>query len=248
MSRQRGRLDLYLVQNGEKDHPPLPPHCHMPRKARVVAPGVPHHITQRGVGRQAVFFTKRDHQVYLRLLADQSRLAHLRDFAYCLISNHIHLVIGPTEANSLALCLQRVHGRHAQYLNARRRLSGHLWPNRFCSCPLDRQHLWTALCYVEQKPVRAWPVSEPAAWRWSSATAHLGGRDEWRSLNLASGARMAEPLSGANFLSSQQIAKNCTASAAPPASAGPEATKPLPPHCSTKLQSHSASGSDDFLK
>lgn len=157
----------------------------MPRKARGVAPGVPHHVTQRGVGRQTVFFTKRDRQVYLGLLADQSRLAHLRVLAYCLMSNHIHLVVVPAEVDSLALCLQRVHGRYAQYLNARRRRSGHLWQNRFFSCPLDSQHLWTALRYVEQNPVRAGLVIEPEDWRWSSATAHLGGRDESRALDLA---------------------------------------------------------------
>ncbi len=156
----------------------------MPRKARVVAPGLPHHVTQRGVGRQTVFYTNRDRQVYLGLLAQQSRLASVRILAYCLMTNHIHLVVVPEEASSLALCMQRVHGRYAQYLNARRRRSGHLWQNRYFSCPLDQQHLWAALRYVEQNPVRAGLVNSVSAYRWSSALAHLGGRDESRALDL----------------------------------------------------------------
>jgi putative transposase len=145
---------------------------------------VAHHVTQRGVGRQRVFYTQRDRQVYLGLLAEQARLAGVRVLAYCLMSNHIHLVVVPERAGSMALCLQRVHGRYAQYLNARRRRSGHLWQNRFFSCPLDERHLWTALRYVEQNPVRAGMVVDAAGYRWSSAAAHLGGRDESRALDL----------------------------------------------------------------
>ena len=114
----------------------------------MVAVGVAHHVTQRGVGRQTVFYTQRDRKVYLGLLAEQSRLAGVRVLAYCLMSNHIHLVVVPDEEGAMALCLQRVHGRYAQYLNARRRRSGHLWQNRYFSCPLDERRLWTALRYV----------------------------------------------------------------------------------------------------
>lgn len=157
----------------------------MPRKARVVAPGVAHHVTQRGVARQTVFYARRDRQVYLKLLAEQARLAGVRVLAYCLMSNHIHLVLVPDEERSLALCLQRVHGRYAQYLNARRRRSGHLWQNRYFSCPLDEGHLWTAVRYVELNPVRAGLAKEASSYRWSSAAAHLGGRDESRALDVA---------------------------------------------------------------
>ena len=88
----------------------------MPRKKRIVACGVAHQIVQRGTDRQTAFFTQRDRQVYLQMLAEQSRLSHLRVLAYCLMTNHIHLVVVPEEGDSLALCLQRVHGRYAQYL------------------------------------------------------------------------------------------------------------------------------------
>ena len=149
-----------------------------------MAPGVAHHVTQRGVDRQSVFYTQRDRQVYLNLLAEQSRLADVRILAYCLMSNHIHLVAVPAQERSLALCLQRVHGRYAQYLNARRQRSGHLWQNRYFSCALDEGHLWTALRYVELNPVRAGMVCEVSEYRWSSAAAHLGERDASRVLDL----------------------------------------------------------------
>jgi len=127
----------------------------MPRSSRFVAPGVAHHITQRGVARQVVFRTRLDRRVYLGLLRDQARLAELPILTYCLMSNHIHLVVVPVEAAQLAEVLQRVHGRYAQYFNGRRARCGHLWQNRFNSCPLGPAHLWTALRYVELNPVRA---------------------------------------------------------------------------------------------
>lgn len=149
-----------------------------------MAPGVAHHVTQRGTDRQCVFFAQRDRQVYLDLLAEQARLSKVRILAYCLMTNHIHLVAVPEEETSLALCMQRVHGRYAQYLNARRSRCGHLWQNRFCSCPLDERHLWAALRYVELNPVRAGMVKLAWEHRWSSAAAHLGQRDASRTLDL----------------------------------------------------------------
>jgi len=155
----------------------------MPRSARIVALGVPHHITQRGTDRQHVFFSNADRKVYLRLLAEQSRLAGLRVLAYCLMRNHIHLVAVPDQERSLALAMQRTHGRYAQYLNARRQRCGHLWQNRYFSCPLAGSHLWTALRYVEHNPVRAGIVVQPWMYRWSSTAAHLGAHDESRALD-----------------------------------------------------------------
>ena len=111
-------------------------------------------------------------------------MAGVRILAYCLMSNHIHLVAVPENEGSLAICMQRVHGRYAQYLNARRQRAGHLWQNRYFSCPLDEQHLWTALRYVELNPVRAGMVALPWEHRWSSAAAHVGGRDASRTLDL----------------------------------------------------------------
>ncbi|MBA3976138.1 MAG: hypothetical protein C0504_18175 [Candidatus Solibacter sp.] len=109
----------------------------MPRVARVVIPEVAHHMTQRGTGRQMVFYTRGDRVSYLRLLKENSERAGLRILAYCLMPNHIHLIAAPREAASLAVALRRAHGRYAQYFNARKLRSGHLWQNRFFSCPMD---------------------------------------------------------------------------------------------------------------
>ena len=140
-------------------------------------PGVAHHVTQRGTGRQVVFYTRRDRSVYLRLLKANSERAGVRILAYCLMPNHIHLVAVPEEEGSLAVALRRTHGRYAQYLNARKLRCGHLWQNRFYSCALDERHLWMALSYVERNPVRAGLAGSVGEWEWSSAAAHLTGAD-----------------------------------------------------------------------
>lgn len=134
-------------------------------------------MTQRGTGRQVVFYTRRDRAVYLRLLKENSQRAGVRILAYCLMPNHIHLVAVPEEEGSLAVALRRTHGRYAQYLNARKLRCGHLWQNRFYSCALDERHLWMALRYVERNPVRAGLAGSVGEWEWSSAAAHLTGAD-----------------------------------------------------------------------
>ena len=98
----------------------------MPRSARFVAPGVAHHITQRGVGRQTVFHSRGDRLAYLHLLREQATLCELPILAYCLMRNHIHRIAVPADGDALAEVMQRVNGRYAQYLNARRGHSGHL--------------------------------------------------------------------------------------------------------------------------
>lgn len=100
------------------------------------------------------------------------------------MSNHIHLVAVPYEAAGLAVVMQRVHGRYAQYLNARRGRRGHLWQNRFSSCALGPAHLWAALRYVEMNPVRAGLAPAPREYEWSSAEAHLSGQDPWRIADM----------------------------------------------------------------
>jgi putative transposase len=91
------------------------------------------------------------------------------------MTNHVQRVVVPERADSLAILFRRVHGRYAQYLNARRRRSGHLWQNRYFSCAVERGHLWQAVRYVELNPVRAGMVAQPEHYRWSSAAAHLAG-------------------------------------------------------------------------
>ena len=156
----------------------------MPRFARFVVPGVAHHITQRGSARQTVFSTRMDRRVYLGLLREQARLTELPILAYCLMSNHIHLILVPQDGAQLAAVLQRVHGRYAQYRNGRLARCGHLWQNRFSSCALGPAHLWAALRYVELNPVRAGRVERAEDWEWSSARAHLAGQDRSRLIDM----------------------------------------------------------------
>lgn len=146
----------------------------MPRFARAVAVGVAHHITQRGIDQQRVFFTDADRRTYLECLATYAAQARARILAYCLMGNHIHLVAIPEEPHSFATALRRAHSRFALYLNTRRHRVGHLFQNRFYSCALDQRHLWVALRYVERNPVRANLVARPEEYEWSSAAAHLG--------------------------------------------------------------------------
>ena len=125
--------------------------------------------------RQDVFFTAGDRQRYLSLLDDNLADAGVRVLSYCLMSNHVHWVVAPERPDSLAILFRRVHGRYAQYLNARRRRTGHLWQNRYFSCAVSPEHLWAVLRYVELNPVRARMVPEAARYAWSSAAAHLAG-------------------------------------------------------------------------
>ncbi len=156
----------------------------MPRQARIVVSGVAHHVTQRGTNHQRVFFSATDRDVYLKLLRVNGEQAGLRILAYCLMLNHIHLICVPETDDALAVCMRRTHGRYAQYINARKQRSGHLWQNRFFSCPLDETHLWTALRYVELNPVRAGLVARAADYPYSSAAPHLYEAEAPRSLDM----------------------------------------------------------------
>jgi putative transposase len=146
----------------------------MARFARVVAAGLPHHVTQRGNARRCIFESDADRLVYLQLLDSHCRLYGLAVLGFCLMSNHVHLVVIPERSAALALALRQTHGRYAAYLNARQAASGHVWQGRFYSCPLDTQHLWAALRYTERNPVRAGLVAAPELYRWSSAALHFG--------------------------------------------------------------------------
>ena len=157
----------------------------MPRFARAIAVGSPHHITQRGTDRQPVFFTHADREVYLDWLRTSARQANLRILGYCLMPNHVHLIAIPEESDSLGVALRRAHGRYATYLNARRGRTGHLWQNRFYSCALDSAHLAVALRYVERNPVRAGLAQQVEQYPWSSASVHLTGHDPRGILDMS---------------------------------------------------------------
>ena len=157
----------------------------MARIARVVAPGCWHHVTQRGNRRQTVFFDDADRVLYLKLLARHCRRAGVAIAGYCLMGNHVHLVAIPRTESGLAQALGRTHGDYARWLNLQRGEVGHVWQNRFYSCPLDERHQWEALRYVELNPVRAGLVAEAWEWRWSSAAAHVAGVDRTGLLDSA---------------------------------------------------------------
>lgn len=157
----------------------------MARLARIAMVNVAHHVTQRGNARQFILTCEDERAVYLNLLRKYVELYELSLLGYCLMSNHVHLVAVPHRADSLALALKQTHGRYASYWNATHRLSGHVWQGRFYSCPLDNDHLWMALRYVELNPVRAGLVSQAELWPWSSAMAHCGGAEEDTLLEMS---------------------------------------------------------------
>ena len=145
----------------------------MARFARVVVVDVPHHVTQRGNAQQVILSDDGDRVAYLELLRQYSELHRLSLLGYCLMSNHVHLIVVPRTAEALAQTLKHTHGRYASYWNGRNSSSGHVWQGRFYSCPLDETHLWRALRYVELNPVRV-AMAAAEQWRWSSAAAHCG--------------------------------------------------------------------------
>ena len=110
----------------------------MPRLARAVAPGVPHHVTQRGNFQQRVFGSDADREAYLAWLAHYAQLHGTRFWAWCLMSNHVHFVAVPLRADSLAKTFKQAHHRHAQHVNKHARRHGHLWQGRFFSCALGK--------------------------------------------------------------------------------------------------------------
>jgi putative transposase len=150
----------------------------MPRAARLVLPGVPHHVTQRGNRRQPTFFAEPDYLRYLALLRHWCAKVETQIWAWCLMPNHVHLILLPTRPEGLAAALGPVHRRYTWEVNQREGWRGFLWQGRFASFPLDEAHLHACLRYVELNPVRARLVDRPEAWRWSSARGHLGLADD----------------------------------------------------------------------
>lgn len=146
----------------------------MPRRARLVVPGLPCHVTHRGNRRGETFLTEGDRRDYLSRLAGTADHHGVAIWAYCLMSNHVHLIVCPSEPDSLARTIREVHGEHARRIHRREGWSGHLWANRYYSVVLDPVHLWAAVRYVEQNPVRAGLVDRAEAYLWSSAAAHCG--------------------------------------------------------------------------
>lgn len=149
----------------------------MPRIARVVVPDMPYHITQRGNRRERIFFLKQDYQQYLNWLKEYADEAGLKVYAYCLMTNHVHLVVMPEDSDALAQVFKPLHMRYAQRINRQRHWKGHLWQGRFFSTALDENYLLTAVRYVECNPVRAGMVERAEDYKYSSARVHCAGEE-----------------------------------------------------------------------
>jgi putative transposase len=150
----------------------------MARLPRIVLPGIPHHVTQRGNRRERTFFEDGDYQLYLDLLADAAARAHIAIWSYCLMPNHVHIIAVPSDEGGLRRTFRHVHRHYTGYINARLRVTGHLWQGRFSSVAMDEAHLLAAFRYVALNPVRAGLVARAQDWRWSSVAALLTGEDD----------------------------------------------------------------------
>lgn len=146
----------------------------MPRRARLVFPGFPHHVTQRGNRRLPTFFEEGDYAFYRHLLAEGCERAGTKVWAWCLMPNHVHLILVPSREDGLRTALGEVHRRYTRRINERQEWKGHLWQGRFASFAMDEAWLLACARYVELNPVRAGLAERPERWRWSSAAAHLG--------------------------------------------------------------------------
>jgi putative transposase len=150
----------------------------MARLARAVAPGLPHHVTQRGNRRQTVFFSDDDYRAYQALVAEHCAAEGVAVWAYCLMPNHVHLILVPPDEAALRRALGEAHRRYTRRVNLREDWLGYLWQGRFSSFVMDERHLLAAARYVELNPLRAGLARRAADWRWSSARAHLAGKDD----------------------------------------------------------------------
>jgi putative transposase len=150
----------------------------MARLARLVVPGLPHHVTQRGDGRARVFFSEADYALYRDLLTAACLEARVEVWAWVLMPNHVHLILKPADTDGLRRALSRVHRQYAGAIHRRRKRTGHFWQGRFGSVVMDEDHLAAALRYVALNPVRVRLVKRAEDWRWSSVKAHLRRADD----------------------------------------------------------------------
>jgi putative transposase len=145
----------------------------MARFARVVVPGCPHHLIQRGNRRQLVFFSDEDRAFYLTLLRREAEKHGIVIWAFCLMDNHVHLVAVPENKDSFARGFGEAQRRYTLVINTREGWKGFLWQGRYISYPLDGRHAFAAVRYVERNPVRAGIVAVADNYEWSSARAHV---------------------------------------------------------------------------
>jgi putative transposase len=150
----------------------------MARIARVVVPDIPHHITQHGNRRQRVFFFDGDYEAYINLMSEWCKKYKVEIWAYCLMPNHVHLIATPATKEGLHKVIGEAHRRYTRMINFRKKWRGYLWQGRFASFPMDDIYMFRAARYIEMNPVRAGIVDYPEEYPWSSAKAHLSGKDD----------------------------------------------------------------------
>ena len=150
----------------------------MARIGRVVAEGIPHHITQRGNRRQETFFCEEDFRDYKDLMAEWCKRCKVEIWAYCLMPNHVHLIAVPKTEEGLRKAIGEAHRRYTRLVNFREKWKGHLWQGRFASFPMDENYLLAAARYIEMNPVRARIVKRADQYKWSSAHFHISGKDD----------------------------------------------------------------------
>ena len=150
----------------------------MARIARVVVPGTPHHVTQRGNRKQQTFFCDDDYRAYMRFVSREKQRAGAEIWAYCLMPNHVHFVVVPEHRHSLAMLFKESHRKYTRRINVREGWCGHLWQGRYYSFPMDEMHAIAAVRYTELNPVAAQLCDAPYDWRWSSVHAHSRGADD----------------------------------------------------------------------
>lgn len=154
----------------------------MPRGPRIVISNYPHHIIQRGHNRQVFFASDEDYLYYLDNLREWKERLECKVYAYCLMANHVHVIIDPgSDEQNLALLMKRIAGRQTRYVNRLEKRSGTLWEGRYKSSPIcTNEYLLACSRYVELNPVRAGIVAEAKAYRWSSYGAKVGVvKREW---------------------------------------------------------------------
>jgi putative transposase len=139
---------------------------------------MPHHVTQRGNRRQQTFFCDDDYRAYLALLVEWCDLCGVAVWGYCLMPNHVHLIVVPQTAEGLAKAIGETHRRYTRLVNFREKWRGYLWQGRFASYVMDEPHLMRAAAYVERNPVRAGLAARAVDWPWNSAATHVAGRGD----------------------------------------------------------------------
>jgi len=153
----------------------------MPRTGRIVLPGLPHHVTQRGNRRQQVFFSQDDYEAYLRFMHNGCRSFQLSLLSYCLMPNHVHLLLVPPTEAALREAVASIHQNYTRFINTKHGWKGHLWQGRFFSCAVQPQIAPIVARYIELNPVRAKLQEDPELYPWSSASLACRGGPDGRS-------------------------------------------------------------------